>query len=196
MNVHVATAEEAGSVTRTISHAFHDDPTWSWAFPDAHRRQAQYEIWWRLLVDGAMRYPWVLATPGCEVAAVWLPPDGTELTPEDEVRAPSVIAELVGRHAPAFMDLLERFDAARPVDRPHYYLSLLGVDDSHRGKGLGMAMLTDNLRRFDELGVPTYLESSNSANNPKYERLGYVRLGEFTTPDDAVVITRYWREAR
>ena len=167
MNVHVATAEEAGSVTRTISHAFHDDPTWSWAFPDAHRRQARYEIWWRLLVDGAMRYPWVLATPGCEVAAVWLPPDGTELTPEDEVRAPSVIAELVGGHAPAFMDLLERFDAARPVDP-----------------------------RFDELGVPTYLESSNCANNPKYERLGYDRLGEFTTPDDAVVITRYWREAR
>jgi hypothetical protein len=58
-----------------------------------------------------------------------------------------------------------------------------------------MAMLRACLARFDELGVPTYLESSNRANNPKYEREGYASIGEFTTPDDAVVITKYWREA-
>jgi hypothetical protein len=42
--------------------------------------------------------------------------------------------------------------------------------------------------------MPTYLESSNRANNPKYESLCYVSIGEFTTPDDAVVVTKYWRE--
>ena len=190
----MATAADAAAVTSTISRAFHDDPTWSWAFPDPERRQAQYEVWWRLLVDGALRYPWVLTTPGYEVAAVWLPPDGAELLPEDEERVPSLVEELVGSHAPAVLELLDRFDAARPTDRPNYYLSLLGVDDPHRGRGLGMAMLSENLRRFDDLGVATYLESSNRANNPKYERLGYERIGELTTPDDSVVITRYWRD--
>ena len=57
-----------------------------------------------------------------------------------------------------------------------------------------MKMLRENLSRFDALGTPTYLESSNRANNPKYESLGYVSIGEFTTPDDAVVVTQYWRE--
>jgi GNAT superfamily N-acetyltransferase len=193
--VRIARPTDAEAITETISRAFHEDPTWAWAFPDSERRQAQYAIWWRLLIDGAMRYPWVLVTERCEVAAVWIPPDGTEIAPKDEARVPSLLRELVGDRAPTFLELLGRFDDARPVDPPHYYLSLLGVHDDHRGKGLGMRMLRENLSRFDALGMPTYLESSNRANNPKYESVGYASMGEFTTPDESVVITRYWREA-
>jgi hypothetical protein len=41
--VRVATsAADLAAVTKTISRAFHDDPTWSWAFPDPNRRQEQY----------------------------------------------------------------------------------------------------------------------------------------------------------
>ena len=50
-----------------------------------------------------------------------------------------------------------------------------------------MKMLRENLSRFDALGMPTYLESSNRANNPKYESLGYVSIGEFTTPGGGTV---------
>ena len=58
-----------------------------------------------------------------------------------------------------------------------------------------MSLVAENLERFDAEGIPTYLESSNAGNNPRYERLGYERIGEFTTPDDAVTIRAYWREA-
>jgi GNAT superfamily N-acetyltransferase len=193
LDVHIAKLDEAEAITETLSLAFHDDPTWSWAFPDAERRQENYRIWWRLLVENAMRYPWVFATENHEVASVWLPPDGTELRPEDEARVEPLFEEMVGDHAPAVMELQARFEKARPRTA-NYYLSLLGVHNDHRGKGLGMGMLAENLERIDALGVPTYLESSNAANNPKYERMGYERIGEFTTPDDAAVITQYWRE--
>jgi hypothetical protein len=73
--VHVARPSDAQAITETISFAFHEDPTWGWAFPDAERRQKQYAVWWRLFVDGAMRYPWVLATERCEVASIWIPPE-------------------------------------------------------------------------------------------------------------------------
>jgi GNAT superfamily N-acetyltransferase len=193
LDVHIAKLDEAETITETLSLAFHDDPTWGWAFPDAERRPANYRIWWRLLVENAMRYPWVFATENHEVASVWLPPDGTELRPEDEAKVEPLFEEMVGDHAPAVMELQARFEKARPK-APNYYLSLLGVHDDHRGKGLGMGMLSENLERIDALGVPTYLESSNASNNPKYERMGYERIGEFTTPDDAAVITQYWRE--
>jgi GNAT superfamily N-acetyltransferase len=195
--VRVAGQADIPAVTETISLAFHDDPTWSWAFPDEARRQEQYAVWWRFLIDGAMRFPRpsVFVTEGMEAAAIWLPPGEAEVSAEAEARMPSLLRELVGDHTDDFLELINRFEAAQPSDPSHYYLSLLGVHDDHRGKGIGMALLADNLARFDAEGVPTYLESSNAANNPRYERLGYGKIGEFTPPGDSVVVTAYWRDA-
>jgi GNAT superfamily N-acetyltransferase len=79
-------------------------------------------------------------------------------------------------------------------DRPHFYLSLLGTDPAHRGKGLGMALLAENLALIDAEGMPAYLESSNPVNNRRYESVGFVAVGELSTPDDAHVVTTMWRE--
>jgi GNAT superfamily N-acetyltransferase len=163
-----STEADLDAVTETISLAFHEDPTWSWAFPDANRRQEQYAIFWRLLIAGAMRYPWVLLTEGCEAAAVWIPPGGAEIPAEDEERVEPLVRDLVGSRAGEVLELLERFDAAHPKHEPHYFLSLLGTHPAHVGRGLGMALLAESLRRIDEEGMPAYLESSNPANNHRY----------------------------
>ena len=42
--------------------------------------------------------------------------------------------------------------------------------------------------------MPAYLESSNSANDHRYERLGFERVGGFTRPDEAVSVSTMWRE--
>jgi ribosomal protein S18 acetylase RimI-like enzyme len=195
--VRVATPADVPAITETISLAFHDDPTWSWAFPDDGRRQEQYAIWWRFLIEGAMRFedPAVFVTEGIEAAAIWLPPGEGEYSPEDEAKVPGIVRELVGDRADEFMKLLDGFDEVQPADPPHYYLSLLGVHDAHRGRGIGMALLQDNIARFDREGAPTYLESSNAINNHRYEGLGYRKVGEFNTPDDSATITAYWRDA-
>jgi hypothetical protein len=39
-----------------------------------------------------------------------------------------------------------------------------------------------NLALIDQLGVPAYLESSNRANDHRYECLGFVQVGEFAAP--------------
>jgi predicted GNAT family acetyltransferase len=59
-----------------------------------------------------------------------------------------------------------------------------------------MALLAENLRRIDEEGMPAYLESSNPANDARYERAGFRRTGEFTTPDDTRTVATMWREPR
>ncbi len=194
--VRVAEPADVPAITETISLAFHDDPTWSWAFPDESRRQEQYAVWWRLLIEAALRFeePAVFVTDGVEAAAIWLPPGENELSAADEERVPEIVRELVGDHADAFMELLEGFETVQPADPPHYYLSLLGVHDDHRGNGIGMRLLEDNLARFDAEGVATYLESSNAANDHRYEGLGYRKIGEFNTPGDSAMITAYWRD--
>ena len=184
------------AVTETISLAFHEDPTWSWAFPDTGRRQAQYAVFWRFLIAGAMRYPWVLMSDGCEAAAVWIPPGGTEFSEEDEERVEPLLRDLVGPRAGAVLELLEGFDAAHPRQEPHYYLSLLGTHPAHAGRGLGMALLAESLRRIDQEGLPAYLESSNPANNHRYERHGFAKIGEFYPPTSEIPVTTMWRDAR
>ena len=95
MTARSATWADLLAVTETISLAFHDDPTWSWAFPDATRRQEHYAVFWGLLVSGALRYPWVLLAESCEAAAVWIPPEGTEMAEEDESKLAPMLEDLV-----------------------------------------------------------------------------------------------------
>jgi GNAT superfamily N-acetyltransferase len=197
IDVRVASSDaDLDAVTETISLAFHEDPTWSWAFPDAGRRQAQYAVFWRFLIASAMRYPWVRVAEGCEAAAVWIPPGGTELSEEDDERIEPLVRDLVGPRTGEVLELLERFDAAQPRNEPHYYLSLLGTHPAHAGRGLGMALLAENLQRIDEERLPAYLESSNPANNHRYERHGFVAIGEFYPPSSDIPVTTMWRDAR
>lgn len=193
----IASSEaDLAAVVGTISLAFHDDPTWSWAFPDPARRQDQYAVFWRFLITGAIRYPWVLLTDGCATASVWIPPGGTEIAEEDEARLEPLLRDLVGPRTPDVMELFARFEAAHPRDEPHYYLSLLGTHPAHAGAGLGMALLAENLRRIDDEHMPAYLESSNPANNRRYERHGFVELGTFSPPSSDIPVTTMWRDAR
>ena len=172
-----------------IAGAFHDDPTWSWAFPDPVLRKR----WWRFCIENALRYPWTFKTGGFEAVSVWIPAAGTEFSSEDEERIPSVVAELVGERADVVTELLRRFEAAHPREEPHYYLSLLGTHEAHRGRGLGMALLAENLARIDRDRMPAYLESSNPANDHRYQALGFVPVVTFQAPGGGPCVTGMWR---
>jgi GNAT superfamily N-acetyltransferase len=191
MEVRVATEDDLDGVTATLTAAFEADPLWGWAFPE----RAGLYVWWRFLVGSALRYPWTWVADDYAAASVWIPPGGAELTDDEEAAMEPMLSELLGPRAAEVLELLERFGALHPVHRPHYYLSLLGTHPSHRGKGLGMALLADNLARVDAEGAPAYLESSNSANDPRYESHGFVRVGQFTRPDELVTVSTMWREA-
>jgi GNAT superfamily N-acetyltransferase len=91
-------------------------------------------------------------------ASVWIPPGGRELTASEDEDVLFLLRDLAGERATAIMELLDRFEAAHPKSRPHYYLSLLGAHPDHRGNGLGMRLLAHNLARIDREGMPAYLE--------------------------------------
>jgi GNAT superfamily N-acetyltransferase len=190
-----ATTADLDAATETITTSFHLDPIWSWAFPDPDRRPEQYRVFWRLLIGGVLRYDWVRVTDGCESVAVWIPPGGTELPEGDEEKVEPLLTDLLGEHAPAVMELLARFEEAQPRAEPHYYLSLLGTHDDHRGKGIGMALLEENLALIDAEHMPAYLESTNPVNLGRYGRVGFVPIGEFSAPDGPTATTM-WRAAR
>jgi len=55
------------------------------------------------LVEGALRYPWVWLTAGRTATAVWIPPDGTDLSDAQEDLVEPTVIEMLGADAPRVM---------------------------------------------------------------------------------------------
>jgi len=191
----VASPHDRDVVVSILVSAFHDDPTWSWAFPDPSLRAEQHRRLWGLFVEGAMRYRWVWLTPGNTAASVWIPPNGTELSQEQEAALEPTIVEMLGADAAPVMQAFELFDRAHPREVPHFYLSLLATRVEHRGRGYGLGLLAGNLRRIDDAGMPAYLEASNPANVALYERHGFEVRGSFKLPGHGPEVFTMWRNA-
>jgi GNAT superfamily N-acetyltransferase len=193
----VATLDDLPAVTAVMTTAFASDPCWgAYSFPDDQRRLEQSAAFWEPQLRAAMRFPWVLVTPAVEAAAVWIPPGEPEMTPEQEQDLAELTERLLGREQARLpMDIFERLEAQHPHDPPHYYLSLLGTHDDHRGRGIGMALLAAGLELIDAEGMPAYLESTNPANNARYMRVGFEPAATVQL-ENGHTVTTMWREPR
>ncbi len=194
MAARLAQLDDADAITETIATAFFNDPLWSWAFADESRRAAQFRVWWRVFVDSSFRNRWTWVTPNCESIAIWVPPGAAELMPAEDDRLVQLVGEFIGgEHGDEVLGVLDRFTAAHPHGEPHYYLSIVGTHDDHRGHGIGEALLAENLALVDAEHMPAYLESSNPLNVNRYRRLGFEPIGEIFIPDGLPAVTMMWR---
>lgn len=189
------------AATQTISLAFAQDPTWAPIVESSSNAPDTADRYWSVFVSSAQRFPWSTATvipdAGAEAplaaVTVWLPPGAAELTPEEDAQLPALARELFGNErTDLLLDTAARFEAATPTG-DFYYLSLLATHPAHRGRGFGMRLLAENLRELDALGAPSYLESSNPANDARYHALGYERHGTITLPS-GLEISTFWRD--
>lgn len=197
MSARVATDADLNKAVEVLSLAFADDPVWGPTLRRPGDPPEEAADFWRLWVQGALRYRWVWVWNEGEAASVWIPPGGTEMSAEQEEAFGMLAISRLGDDAAAHMaQVMATFDANHPHAEPHYYLSLLGTHPAHRGKGAGMSLLADNLARIDRAGMPAYLESSNPANNHRYARLGFEPVGQFQLPEDGPMVTTMWRAAR
>jgi ribosomal protein S18 acetylase RimI-like enzyme len=188
-----ATPADIDLVTDIVTLAFAEDPLWRRPLSalDAGGRRS----FWRLLVEGALRYPWTWLLEDGAATSLWIPPGGTELSSDQEERL-SDLATRLGEEQDNFGELMQRFEAARPRESAYYYLSILATHPDHRGRGLGIGLLAQNLALIDQERVGAYLESSNPANIRRYERVGFTPMREFHYAESGPVVTTMWRPAR
>ena len=192
----LATVADLTAVCTTLALAFAEDPVWgAWAFPDPADRVARLTRYWEPFVRAGLGYDGVWTTQHAGAVAVWVPPGVAEMGSEDEAAAAAMVQEVCGDRAPLLVECWGRFEAARPRTEPHWYLSLLATRPDHRGSGLAMGLVADQLARVDAEHCGAYLESTNDANLPRYERVGFHRYGTFGLPGGPTV-TRMWRPAR
>jgi len=190
----VSTPADLDAIVDVLTTAFLDDPLWGPAFPDRRARPRQAAALWRLLARSAQRYDWLWVTDDVAAAAVWIPPGGVELTPDEQDGLEAYLADAAGPDVAAeLLAIFDAFEHAHPSDPP-FYLSLLGTHANHRGHGHGTALLKHGLALVDEQRMPVHLESCNPVNDALYRRYGFEPSGEFVVPSGHVVTTM-WRSA-
>jgi GNAT superfamily N-acetyltransferase len=177
-----------------VTLAFAADPVWSVALARPDGRVDHHAAYWRRFVNSAFAQGGLWVIDAGAAVSVWIPPGGRELTDAGIEQLLRFNVECLGVAGARDMSVLyDRFDANHPEGEPHAYLSLLATDPEHRGKGIGQTLLAENLARWDALGVPSYLESTNPANDHRYERAGFRRVGGFNAVRDGAPITTMWR---
>lgn len=196
-----ALPSDAEAITTTVALAFADDPIWGPALRLGAADSTHVIDFWRFFVDGALRFDLSTIVEGTDgkVAAValWIAPGSPELSGEQEAGlAVLVESALDAAGAASMFELWERFESSHPVKPAHAYLSILATHPDHRGHGIAQALLAESLVEFDRLGIPTYLESSNPANNHRYARAGFRAVGELVAPVTGAPVALMWRDAR
>jgi len=186
--------DDVDTVTATIKLAFLADPVWGVALSGVDGSTAHLDQYWRLFVEGALRYSTVFMTDDAAAVSVWVPPDGTELSDTQLLALEDVVhTNLEPARVDALHELWGRFDGNHPRHEPHAYLSLLAAHPDHRGRGVGQRLLSEDLDRFDAHGLGAYLESTNPGNDHRYARAGFERIGGFWSVIDNAPISTMWR---
>jgi ribosomal protein S18 acetylase RimI-like enzyme len=151
-----------------IGLAFSTDPAARWTYPDPYQYLAHFPSIVRAFGGKAFAHRTGYHVCNFAGAALWLPPG---VQPDEEALAAVLRGSVAAERQPTVFAVFEQIGRYHPRE-PHWYLPLIGVDPVQQRQGHGSALLQYTLRRCDRDHVPAYLESTNPANIPLYERHG------------------------
>lgn len=190
-DVRSATAAEADRVINVMMLAFSRDPVTRWAWPDGHTLVTHYPAFVRAFGGKAFEHDSAFRTADFAGVSLWLPP-GVE---SDAERMAALLETTVEKHRlPQLYAFVEQMGRHHPTE-PHWYLPLIGCDPAQQGRGIGGTLMRHALARIDGDGLPAYLESSNAANVPLYQRHGFEVTGTIQV-DGGPPMFPMWRAGR
>ena len=137
-----------------------------------------------------------LAEPARGVA-VWLLPQRADARAADEKG--TALRAVLGEAGIAIYGRIVAFMSRQTegvVPAGAWYLSILAVDPSAQGRGLGRRLLEPTLAEADTAGVRCYLETFTPRTVRFYERLGFVTRATVHEPTTGAQYAILVREAR
>jgi GNAT superfamily N-acetyltransferase len=184
-----------------LARAFQLDPPMVYVWPDATVRARVLPSLMKAFVTYGSMFGEPLTTSGKpEAVALWLPLDDLSETPERDHRAGiDQIPAMLGAEAFArFLHIATTVGRFHKLSAPgeHLYLSILGVEPSRQGQGLGSALIRPMLERADAAGLPCYLDTFQPRNVPLYQKHGFKITIEEVEPNSGVRGWGFLREPR
>tara|TARA_B100000575_G_scaffold198853_1_gene160885 strand:+ start:1148 stop:1699 length:552 start_codon:yes stop_codon:yes gene_type:complete len=161
----------------TIVTAFTADPLLRWMVPDADKYIRYGAALFEAFGGGAFDAHTAFQIQDFAGVALWIPPSHAKHSDERGQGFSQQFLQAVDQaRLEPISDVLRGMRAYHPKEEC-WYLSLIGVDPCHQGRGLGARLMKHALNLCDDDGLPAYLESSNPANIALYERFGFEVMG-------------------
>lgn len=183
MAIKTASINDQTGIIGVLTLAFSADPMARWSLPDPAKYLATFPSLAKAFGGSAFENGTAYIAGGLTGAALWLPPGAVS----DEESLKSIFAENTGDDIKEDMEVIfEQMGAFHPAEL-HWYLPMIGVDPARQGAGIGSALMTEALKAVDRDGSVAYLESSNPANVPLYQRHGFEVIGEIQSGSSPVL---------
>lgn len=177
--IRLATRADLPSVARLFGAAFADDAMLRWPLPPGATAEDLATLF-AILLD--VYWPLdTISVIGDDAAAVWLPPAEAARFAEIEGPTRELIRPLTddeGARYDAFWDWL----GDHVPDEPCWFLDILAVEASARGRGLGGRLIEHGLVRAQADELPAFLETGVRDNVALYERFGFRVIDELAAP--------------
>jgi GNAT superfamily N-acetyltransferase len=183
-----------------LAKAFFDYNLMQYAAPDARRRRPGVTTLYGALLADSFRLGEVLVTSNVVGVACWLPPGSESISFLRQVRAGMLAVPL--RFGLGGFRRLLAYDAMAAelhhhyASMPHWYLSAIGVEPDHQGKGIGPALIRPIVNRADASGLHCYLETHRESNVRFYERSGFEVSRRADVPGHPVPVWAMLRKPR
>ncbi len=185
-SIAVTSSRDLGLVSALLAQAFADDPVVRWMNPDPARDKQIFHTLLRWAHGEAASIDLAVRDGVPVGTAVWDRP-GHKLSTVQQVGSMVGFVRVLRGRVARGAALEREFAKVRPRE-PHWYLGQVGA--TIKGAGVGSALLSTGIDRVDG---PAYLESSNEANVPLYERYGFAVTGEITLPMDGPTVWPMFR---
>ena len=198
LSMTVIDPHQINDAAHVLSRAFYHDPLFQYLFPEDSTRKNLSFYTFKFIISHAYKKGFILSTsPSLEGIAVWLPSSSIHRNLIDQIRFGALTIylkqgkEIINRQVSAseYMKSLHRSQ----LSVPHLYLSTIGIDETHRGKGLASSLIQPMLDKADREGLPCYLDTHNENNVGLYQRFGFRVAHESVIPDSNV---RHWAMIR
>ena len=186
------TPDEINEVASFISTGYYDDIFFKWVVENDDERHKIVTDYYKVYLNAKGSVVHVARDSSGELmgATVWLPHD-VDVSIYDE------IDKIAGIYSDNFRAVSDMSHYSEPPMTPFYQLVAVVVGKNAQGLGLGVRLLKHNLDRFDEMGIPTYLEASTPYHGGcVYGKFGYQPVGELMVFTKDAVLYPLWRSAK
>ncbi len=192
--VRAAPAGEESLIIGPLVLGFATDPIGRFIFRDANDFLRAFPkvvgIFAQPAIEAASAF-YVETGGGSAAAAIWYPPG---VSSDSEAMAGTLAEAVPASQLDERLGLFGAMEEAHPTEA-HWYLPMIAADPTQQGQGHGSALLRKALERVDADHAPAYLESSNEANLPLYQRFGFEITGEIQS-GSSPKLWPMWRSAR